>query len=140
MPDVVKEDLVALLGLDLAPEEREILFEFTRARQVMDVLHMPGWEHINDLVNSKIDNVELKYLGLKNISKDALFAAHVAQQYVREFWKAVVVQLNTTGDILKDPESVIAKLSGEDAPAATDLEGEVGPQAADMPRFPEDRA
>lgn len=125
------------LSLDLSQSEREIIYEFTRARQIMEVLQMPGWEHINDLFLSKIDRIQAMYLEMKNIKPEALWAMHIAQQYVADFWNAGVAQLRTTGDFLKDPEAVQAMLSGAAVPEVVDLEGEVN---SDMPRFSEEQA
>jgi hypothetical protein len=131
---------IKALNLDLTQTEKDILYEFTRAREVMTVLNHPGWLHINDLALSMIDRVQEKYLKLKNVSPEALWAAHVAQQYVAEFWNALASNLATTGDWLKDPESVQTMLSRAAQPDIEDLEGELPGADNPMPRFPEDRA
>ena len=129
------------LNLDLTQTERDILYEFTRARQVMETLQTPGWEHIQELALSKIDRIQAKYLEMKNISPEALWAMHIAQQYVTDFWNALSSQLATTGDWLKDPEAVAAMLARAAQPEEEDLEGELSrPEREEMPRFPEDRA
>jgi hypothetical protein len=128
------------LNLDLTQEEKDILYEFTRARQVMEVLQMPGWEHINDLALSKIDRIQAKYLEMKNITPEALWGMHIAQQYVMDFWNTMVQQLATTGDWLKDPGAVQAMLARAAAPDVVDLEGELPNEGNPMPRFSEDRA
>ena len=102
---------IKALNLDLTPEERDILYEFTRAREVMATLQSPGWQHIQDLALSKIDTLQAKYLELRNITPEALWGTHVAVQYVSEFWNAMVAQLATTGDWLKDPEAFQMMLS-----------------------------
>jgi hypothetical protein len=130
---------IKALNLDLTQEERDILYEFTRARQVMEVLQMPGWEHICDLALSKIDRLQAKYLEMKNITPDALWAMHVAQQYVAEFWNTMASQLATTGDWLKDPEAVQAMLARASRPEVEDLEGELPNPGNPLPSFPEDR-
>ena len=128
------------LNLDLTEDERAILYEFTRAREVMATLNTPGWEHINDLALSKIDSIQAKYLSMRNISPDALWAMHAAVQYVTDFWNGMVAQLRTTGDWLKDPDAVQAMISSARQPERADLEGEFGDTLSPMPRFDEDRA
>ena len=131
---------IRALNLDLTPEQRDILYEFTRAREVMATLQTPGWQHIQDLALSKLDQIQAKYLGMRNCSPEALWAMHIAVQYVTDFWEALAAQLATTGDWLKDPEAVKAMLAGAVAPAAEDLDGELPSVDNPMPRFPEDRA
>jgi hypothetical protein len=113
------------LGLDLTAEEKAILYEFTRARQVMETLNTPGWEHIQDLMDSKISTIETKYLEMKNLNAEALWAMHIAVQYVREFVAAVKAQLLTTGDFLKDPQAIQAMINQANVPQEADLEGEL---------------
>lgn len=117
-------DAVKQLSLDLTPEERDILYEFTRAREVMEVLNMPGWLHIQDLMDSKVATIETKYLEMRNLTPDALFAMHVAVQYVRDFVGAIKAQLMTTGDFLKDPAAIQRMLTATTIDPL-DLEGEM---------------
>jgi hypothetical protein len=132
---------IKALNLDLTQEEKDILYEFTRAREVMFTLSTPGWLHIQDLALSKIDRIQAKFLEMKNITPEALWAMHIAQQYVSDFWNSMASQLATTGDWLKDPEAVQAMLSRVSKPQEEDLEGELErPEAEPMPRFPEDKA
>jgi hypothetical protein len=129
------------LNLDLTQAERDILYEFTRARQVMETLNTPGWEHIQELALSKIDRIQAKYLSMKNVSPEALWAMHIAVQYVTDFWESMASQLLTTGDWLKDPDAVAAMLARAAQPEEEDLEGELPSKDREpMPRFPEDRA
>jgi hypothetical protein len=128
------------LNLDLTPEERAILYEFTRAREVMATLNTPGWEHINELALSKIDHIQGKLLAMRNITPEALWAMHAAVQYVTDFWNAMVSQLRTTGDWLKDPDAVAAMIANVNKPQEEDLEGEIDDTLNPMPRFEEDRA
>jgi hypothetical protein len=138
----VPETITSLkeLNLDLTQEERDLLYEFTRARQVMEVLQMPGWEHINDLALSKIDRIQGTYLEMKNITPKALWGMHIAQQYLADFWNSMVAQLRTTGDWLKDPAAVQAMLSRASTPEVEDLEGELPNEGNPLPIFPEERA
>ena len=143
MPDSTIQDAavaIKALNLDLTPEERDILYEFTRAREIMSVLQHPGWLHIQDLALSKIDRIQAKFLELKNITPEALWAAHIAQQYVTEFWNALASQLATTGDWLKDPDAVKMMLMQAQKPEVVDLEGEIETDENRMPRFDEDKA
>lgn len=143
MPSTLTDASVAIksLNLDLTQAERDILWEFTRARQVMETLQTPGWEHIQELALSKIDRIQSKYLGMKNIAPEALWAMHVAVQYVEEFWSSMAAQLASTGDWLKDPKAVEAMLLRATEPEEEDLEAELpNPMREEMPRFPEDRA
>lgn len=117
-------DAIRELSLDLTAEEREILYEFTRAREVMEVLNMPGWLHIQDLMDSKVATIETKLLEMRNLTPEALWGMHVAVQYVREFVKAIKAQLLTTGDFLKDPQAIQAMLN-QVMPSETDLDGEL---------------
>lgn len=118
-------DAIKELNLDLTPEERDILYEFTRAREVMEVLNMPGWLHIQDLMDSKISTIESKYLEMRNLSPDALWGMHIAVQYVRDFVAAIKAQLLTTGDFLKDPQAIQAMINQAHKPDPLDLEGEL---------------
>jgi hypothetical protein len=143
MPETITDAAVAIkaLNLDLTQAERDILYEFTRARQVMETLNTPGWEHIQELALSKIDRIQAVYLGMKHISPEALWAMHIAQQYVADFWNAMASQLATTGDWLKDPQAVAAMLARASQPEEADLEGEIRSEdREEMPRFPEDKA
>lgn len=117
-------DIVKELNLDLTQEERDILYEFTRAREVMEVLNMPGWLHIQDLMDSKVATIETILLERRNITPDALWAMHVAVQYVRDFVKAVKAQLLTTGDFLKDPQA-IQRMLAQPTVDPIDLDGEL---------------
>lgn len=114
-----------LPSLELTPEQREILWEVTRAREVMEVLNMPGWLHIQDLMDSKISTLEDKHLGIRNLTPEALWAQHVAVQYVRDFVAALKAQLATTGDFLKDPAAIQAMLNRAAQPEEADLDGEL---------------
>lgn len=127
-------DAVRQLSLDLTPEERDILYEFTRAREVMEVLNMPGWLHIQDLMDSKVGTIETKLLEVRNISPDALFAMHIAVQYVRDFVKAIKAQLLTTGDFLKDPTAIQRMLSIPSL-RTDDLDGELPNPMNPMPEL-----
>jgi hypothetical protein len=118
-------DTLKLLNLDLTETERDILYEYTRAREVMEVLGMPGWLHIQDLMDSKVSTIEEKYLEVRNIKPEALFAYHVAIQFMRDFVKAVKAQLATTGDWLRDPAAIQAMLDRANAVSELDLEGEL---------------
>lgn len=118
-------DIAKLLSLDLTEQERDILYEFTRAREVMEVLNHPGWLHIQDLMDSKVTNIEEKLLEVKNLTPDALWAMHIAVQYVRDFVKAIKAQLATTGDWLKDPQAIQAMINRANMPEERDLEGEL---------------
>jgi dsDNA-specific endonuclease/ATPase MutS2 len=119
------EDLQKHLNLDLTDTERDILYEFTRAREVMEVLNHPGWLHIQDLMDSKVSNIEDRLLEVKNLSPDALWAMHIAVQYVRDFVKAIKSQLATTGDWLKDPQAIQDMINRANLPDPADLEGEL---------------
>jgi hypothetical protein len=130
---------IKALNLDLTPEQRAVLYEFTRAREVMATLQTSGWEHINELALMKIDQLQNSYLRQRNISAEALWAMHLAVQYVTDFWEAIVAQLNTTGDWLKDPAAVQAMIAGASTPEEADLEGELENADNPIPRFPEDR-
>lgn len=114
-----------LPSLELTHEEREILYEFTRAREVMEVLNMPGWLHIQDLMDSKISTLEDFHLNQTNLTAEALWAQHVAVQYVRDFVKVLKSQLATTGDFLKDPAAIQAMLNQAHRPEEADLAGEL---------------
>lgn len=118
-------DAVAALNLDLTLTEREILYEFTRAREVMEVLNMPGWLHIQDLMDSKVATIETVHLEAVNLTPEALWAQHVAVQYVRDFIKAIKAQLLTTGDFLRDPQAIQSMINQAHVPVETDLEGEL---------------
>ena len=131
---------IKALNLDLTQEERDQLWEFTRAREVMATLNTPGWLHIQDLMDSKVANIETIHLEQKNISPEGLWAQHIAVQYVRDFIAAVKSQLLTTGDWLKDPQALQIMLSRAAQPEPEDLEGEIETEDNRMPRFPEDRA
>jgi len=131
---------IKALNLDLTQQEKEILYDFTRAREVMATLQTPGWMHIQDLFDSKLANIETVHLKAKNISPEALWAQHIAVQYVGEFIEAVKAQLLTTGDWLKDPDAVQMMLARAAQPEVEDLEGEIEHPENTMPRFPEDRA
>jgi dsDNA-specific endonuclease/ATPase MutS2 len=122
------EDLQKHLNLELTDTERDILYEFTRAREVMEVLNHPGWLHIQDLMDSKVSNIETRLLEVKNLSPDALWAMHIAVQYVRDFVKAIKSQLATTGDWLKDPQAIQDMINRANLPDPADLEGELGGQ------------
>lgn len=126
-------DAVKQLSLDLTPDERDILYEFTRAREVMEVLNMPGWLHIQDLMDSKVATIETKLLEVRNISPDALFAMHIAVQYVRDFVKAIKAQLITTGDFLKDPQAIQRMLA--QPMIQNDLDGELPNPMNPIPRL-----
>ena len=119
------EDLQKHLNLELTDTERDILYEFTRAREVMEVLNHPGWLHIQDLMDSKVSNIEDRLLEVKNLSPDALWAMHIAVQYVRDFVKAIKSQLATTGDWLKDPQAIQDMINRANLPDPADLEGEL---------------
>ena len=119
------EDLQKHLNLELTDTERDILYEFTRAREVMEVLNHPGWLHIQDLMDSKVSNIETRLLEVKNLSPDALWAMHIAVQYVRDFVKAIKSQLATTGDWLKDPQAIQDMINRANLPDPADLEGEL---------------
>jgi hypothetical protein len=119
------EDLQKHLNLDLTDTERDILYEFTRAREVMEVLNHPGWLHIQDLMDSKVSNIETRLLDVRNLSPDALWAMHIAVQYVRDFVKAIKSQLATTGDWLKDPQAIQDMINRANLPDPADLEGEL---------------
>jgi hypothetical protein len=119
------EDLQKHLNLELTDTERDILYEFTRAREVMEVLNHPGWLHIQDLMDSKVSNIENRLLEVKNLSPDALWAMHIAVQYVRDFVKAIKSQLATTGDWLKDPQAIQDMINRANLPDPADLEGEL---------------
>lgn len=118
-------DIIKELNLDLTAEEKDILYEFTRAREVMEVLQMPGWLHIQDLMDSKISTLEDKYLGTRNLTPEAVWAMHIAVQYVRDFVKAIKSQLATTGDFLRDPVAIQTMLMQARRPDPMDLEGEL---------------
>ena len=118
-------DVVKQLNLDLTETERDILYEFTRAREVMEVLNHPGWLHIQDLMDSKVSNIEEKLLDIKNLTPEALWAMHIAVQYVRDFVKAIKAQLATTGDWLKDPQAIQNMINRANVPDPLDLEGEM---------------
>jgi len=122
------EDLQKHLNLELTDTEKYILYEFTRAREVMEVLNHPGWLHIQDLMDSKVSNIETRLLEVKNLSPDALWAMHIAVQYVRDFVKAIKSQLATTGDWLKDPQAIQDMINRANLPDPADLEGELGGQ------------
>ena len=122
------EDLQKHLNLELTDTERDILYEFTRAREVMEVLNHPGWLHIQDLMDSKVSNIETRLLDVRNLSPDALWAMHIAVQYVRDFVKAIKSQLATTGDWLKDPQAIQDMINRANLPDPADLEGELGGQ------------
>lgn len=111
--------------LELTDTERDILYEFTRAREVMEVLNHPGWLHIQDLMDSKVSNVEDWYLNLRHVDKDTLFATHIAVEYVRDFVKHLKSQLATTGDWLKDPQAIQDLINRANLPDPRDLEGEL---------------
>lgn len=111
--------------LELTPEERDILYEFTRAREVMEVLNHPGWLHIQDLMDSKLSTLETVHLEAKNITPEALWAQHVAVQFVRKFVEAIKSQLASTGDWLKDPQAIQDMINRANAPNPLDLEGEL---------------
>jgi len=130
---------IKALNLDLTQAEKDILYEFTRAREVMATLQTPGWLHIQDLMDSKLANIETVHLKAKNISPEALWAQHIAVQYVTEFIEAVKAQLATTGDWLKDPAAIQGMLARAAQPEEADLEGEIETEENRMPRFPEDR-
>ena len=119
------EDLQKHLNLELTDTERDILYEFTRAREVMEVLNHPGWLHIQDLMDSKVSNIETRLLDVRNLSPDALWAMHIAVQYVRDFVKAIKSQLATTGDWLKDPQAIQDMINRANLPDPADLEGEL---------------
>jgi hypothetical protein len=119
------EDLQKHLNLDLTDTEKDILYEFTRAREVMEVLNHPGWLHIQDLMDSKVSNIETRLLDVRNLSPDALWAMHIAVQYVRDFVKAIKSQLATTGDWLKDPQAIQDMINRANLPDPADLEGEL---------------
>ena len=119
------EDLQKHLNLELTDTEKDILYEFTRAREVMEVLNHPGWLHIQDLMDSKVSNIETRLLEVKNLSPDALWAMHIAVQYVRDFVKAIKSQLATTGDWLKDPQAIQDMINRANLPDPADLEGEL---------------
>ena len=119
------EELQKHLNLDLTDTERDILYEFTRAREVMEVLNHPGWLHIQDLMDSKVSNIETRLLDVRNLSPDALWAMHIAVQYVRDFVKAIKSQLATTGDWLKDPQAIQDMINRANLPDPADLEGEL---------------
>ena len=143
MPETAITDAaiaIKALNLDLTPEEKEILYEFTRAREVMVTLQSPGWLHIQDLALSKIDRIQADYLAMKNITPEALWAMHIAVQFVEKFWSSMASQLATTGDWLKDPEAVQGMLARAMRPEVEDLEGEIETPENVMPRFPEDKA
>jgi len=131
---------IKALNLDLTPAERDILYEFTRAREVMATLNTPGWLHIQDLMDSKLSTIETIHLEAKNISAEALWAQHIAVQYVRDFVNAVKAQLATTGDWLKDPAAVQVMLAQANRPEEADLDGETENPDNVMPRFEEDKA
>lgn len=114
-----------LPSLELTPEQREIIWEVTRAREVMEVLNMPGWLHIQDLMDSKISTLEDFHLNAVRMTPEALWAQHVAVQYVRDFVKALKAQLATTGDFLKDPAAIQAILNRAAQPEEADLDGEL---------------
>ena len=118
-------DIIKELNLDLTAEEKDILYEFTRAREVMEVLQMPGWLHIQDLMDSKISTLEDKYLGTRNLTPEAVWAMHIAVQYVPDFVKAIKSQLATTGDFLRDPVAIQTMLMQARRPDPMDLEGEL---------------
>jgi len=122
------EDLQKHLNLELTDTEKDILYEFTRAREVMEVLNHPGWLHIQDLMDSKVSNIETRLLDVRNLSPDALWAMHIAVQYVRDFVKAIKSQLATTGDWLKDPQAIQDMINRANLPDPADLEGELGGQ------------
>jgi len=131
---------IKALNLDLTQAERDILYEFTRAREVMATLNTPGWLHIQDLMDSKVANIETLHLEAKNLTAEALWAQHIAVQYVRDFIAAVKSQLLTTGDWLKDPAAMQIMLSRAAQPEPEDLEGEIETEENRMPRFPEDKS
>ena len=119
------EDLQKHLSFELTDTEKDILYEFTRAREVMEVLNHPGWLHIQDLMDSKVSNIETRLLDVRNLSPDALWAMHIAVQYVRDFVKAIKSQLATTGDWLKDPQAIQDMINRANLPDPADLEGEL---------------
>lgn len=115
----------SLPSLDLTAQEREILYEVTRAREVMEVLNMPGWLHIQDLMDSKISTLEDFHLNAVRLTPEALWGQHIAVQYVRDFVKSVKSQLATTGDFLRDPEAIRTMLDQAHRADVTDLDGEL---------------
>ena len=119
------EDLQKHLNLELTDTERDILYEFTRAREVMEVLNHPGWLHIQDLMDSKVTNCEERYLNLKGVDKDTLFAVHGAVRMLRTFVADVKAQLASTGDWLKDPQAIQDMINRANRPDPADLEGEL---------------
>ena len=111
--------------LELTPEERDILYEFTRAREVMEVLNHPGWLHIQDLMDSKLSTLETVHLETKNVTAEVLWAQHIAVQFVRKFVDAIKSQLLTTGDWLKDPQAIQDMINRANTTHPLDLEGEL---------------
>ena len=126
-------DPIKALNLDLTVEEREILYEFTRAREVMEVLNHPGWLHIQDLMDSKVSTIETVLLESRNIQPEALWAMHIAVQYVRDFVKVIKSQLATTGEWLRDPQAIQDMLNRANVPNQLDLEGELPNPLNPMP-------
>ncbi len=120
------EEATSRLNLDLTETERDILYEFTRAREVMEVLNHPGWLHIQDLMDSKLSTLETVHLETKNVTPEALWAQHIAVQFVRKFVDTIKTQLATTGDWLKDPQAIQNMISRANVPDEKDLEGELG--------------
>jgi hypothetical protein len=119
------EDLQKHLSFELTDTEKDILYEFTRAREVMEVLNHPGWLHIQDLMDSKVTNCEERYLNLKGVDKDTLFAVHGAVKMLRTFVADVKAQLASTGDWLKDPQAIQDMINRANLPDPADLEGEL---------------
>ena len=119
-----------LPSLELTEQERNILYEFQRAREVMEVLNHPGWLHIQDLMDSKLSGAEEKLLEVRNLTPDALWAMHIAVQYLRDFVKSIKAQLATTGDWLKDPQAIQDMVNRANVPDPIDLEGELNDQTS----------
>jgi hypothetical protein len=122
-----------LPSLELTSQEREIIYEVTRAREIMEVLNTPGWLHIQDLMDSKISTLEDFHLNAVRLTPEALWAQHVAVQYVRDFVKALKAQLATTGDFLRDPAAIQAMIAQTGRPQEAELEGELPNPLNPMP-------
>src|SRR5271157_3245382 len=114
------------VSLELSPEQRAILDEFANARELKAMTGMRGWDIYQTLVEGCIKDLEDQHLAMRNISKEALWANHIAIQQIRGFYTKLHNQISNRLEIARNPESALIAIESINASInPADYEGEI---------------
>jgi len=114
------------VSLELSPEQRAILDEFANAQELKAMTGMRGWDIYQTLVEGCIKDLEDQHLAMRNISKEALWANHIAIQQIRGFYTKLHNQISNRLEIARNPESALIAIESINASInPADYEGEI---------------